>query len=271
MKVNTCYQFLKLNLLLVLLPLLTMSVPPIANAQVYDYKFDGREDNLKVFPQMSHVWGQENLSYLYDKKSDVTFMRVFVPRGAIDPGSMKKRGLPRGGAGFKTKVFSAGVSHALLSYSVRFPENFNFVRGGKLPGLYGGLGNSGGNLPNGTDGFSFRLMWGKNGKGSVYAYLPTSTQWGTGLLRHQFGFIPGRWHRLTQELILNDVGLTNGKLRMWIDGKFIGEDINLKVRSVERLLIDGMFFEVFFGGNDDSWAAKDDTYIDFKDVVLRGY
>lgn len=70
-----------------------------------------------------------------------------------------------------------------LSYAVRFSSNFNFVLGGKLPGLYGGIGNTGGNIPDGTDGFSTRYMWGRNGVGEVYAYLPTSQQYGTGIGR----------------------------------------------------------------------------------------
>lgn len=50
----------------------------------------------------------------------------------------------------------------LLSYEVAFDSDFNWVKGGKLPGLRGGPsvdGCAGGAEPNGTDCFSSRLMW----------------------------------------------------------------------------------------------------------------
>lgn len=62
----------------------------------------------------------------------------------------------------------------LLSYELAFDEGFNWVKGGKLPGLRGGPdpdGCSGGNEPNGTDCFSTRLMWRKNGAGEGMRFV----------------------------------------------------------------------------------------------------
>jgi hypothetical protein len=56
----------------------------------------------------------------------------------------------------------------MLSYEIAFDSSFNWVKGGKVPGLRGGPnpdGCSGGNKPNGSDCFSARLMWRKNGAG----------------------------------------------------------------------------------------------------------
>lgn len=55
----------------------------------------------------------------------------------------------------------------LLSYELAFDENFQWVKGGKLPGLRGGKdsdGCEGGSLPNGTDCWSARLMWRMDGE-----------------------------------------------------------------------------------------------------------
>lgn len=220
--------------------------------------------------ELEGYWGIDNTSVLYDEVDGIWLLRVFIPKGSIDPGSMLRKSKHRGGAGFKLRALAPGVSHAVLSYKVRFPVDFDFVRGGKLPGLFGGKGNSGGKIPDGTDGFSFRLMWGPNGIGTVYAYLPTSTLYGTNLLKGKFRFTPGRWHEIKQEVLLNSPGVSNGVLRMWIDNQFIGEIGNLSVRSVSTLKIEGLFFDVFFGGNDMSWASTQDTYIDFADFTLRG-
>lgn len=56
----------------------------------------------------------------------------------------------------------------LLSYEVAFDSDFDWVKGGKLPGLRGGPdpdGCSGGNASTGSNCFSSRLMWRTNGKG----------------------------------------------------------------------------------------------------------
>jgi len=56
----------------------------------------------------------------------------------------------------------------LLSYELAFDSNFNWVQGGKLPGLRGGPDVndcSGGAEPDGTNCFSTRLMWRKNAQG----------------------------------------------------------------------------------------------------------
>jgi hypothetical protein len=65
----------------------------------------------------------------------------------------------------------------MVSYDIAFDSGFDWVKGGKLPGLRGGpnsTGCSGGNEPNGTDCFSARVMWRVNGKGEgTYVYRST--------------------------------------------------------------------------------------------------
>lgn len=56
----------------------------------------------------------------------------------------------------------------ILSYEVAFDTNYDWVLGGKLPGVRGGPdpdGCSGGNASTGSNCFSSRLMWRKNGQG----------------------------------------------------------------------------------------------------------
>lgn len=242
-----------------------------AQGQPQTTTFANLKQGMASFPAIRNNWGMTNISFLTDETDQSTFMRVIVPKGAIDPGTMSHRGLPRGGAGFKSPVVQGGADRALLSYRVRFPLGYDFVRGGKLPGLYGGTGNSGGFIPTGADGFSFRLMWEKDGKGEVYAYIPSSIKYGTGFFRGQFRFIPGKWHQITEELKLNTPGKSDGVLRFWLDGSLAGEQNDILIRTVDTLKIDGLFFDFFFGGGDDSWAPPHDTYVDFASFRLIAY
>ena len=84
--------------------------------------------------------------------------------------------------------FSTSKPSLLLSYSVYFPADFDFVKGGKLPGLYSSTGfmnSSTGTIDANTDScsggagneagkscWSIRLMWRENGEGELYLYLP---------------------------------------------------------------------------------------------------
>ena len=67
---------------------------------------------------------------------------------------------------------------------------------------------------------------------------------------------------------LNTPGLADGSLHMRLDGQDAGAAHRLRLRDVASLRLDGVFFDLFFGGNDDSWAARDDTYVEFADFQV---
>lgn len=213
-------------------------------------------------------WGAENTSFHVEDGISGKFLRVFYPLGSLDPATMKREGRRFGGIGFKRKVFDAPAQCATLTYKVRFPQNFDFVRGGKLPGMYGGVGNSGGRMPTGLDGFSTRFMWLSGGRGQVYAYLPTSVNYGTSIGAGQFSFIRGVWNSLRQEVRLNQPGYNDGRIRVWLNGNNVVDQGNLRFRDVHQLGIDGVFFDTFFGGNDDSWRSSQDTHADFAEFNI---
>lgn len=225
-------------------------------------------NGLDGWGQLTNRWGLDNHEYLSDADAAGRVLRVHLRRGSIDPGSMLRRGLPRSGTGFKAALIPGGADSATLSYKLRFPAGFDFVRGGKLPGLFGGTGNSGGAMPTGHDGFSLRLMWRRHGDGEVYAYLPTSQGHGTSLLRGQWRFEPGRWFAVRQHVVLNTPGRSDGLVRMWLDGRAVGEAHGLRMRDTGALRLDGVFVDIFFGGSDDSWAASADTHIDLAEFSL---
>ena len=196
-------------------------------------------------------WGISNTDTLRDSTGQ-TFMRVTYPAGGVGEG-----------AEWKGKPFTPRES-VHLRYDVRFPTGFDFVRGGKLPGLYGGTGNSGGNIPDGTDGWSTRLMWRADGKGEVYAYLPTSETWGTRIGTGNWDFAAdGQWHTVEQKVTLNTIGSRNGEIKIWYDGVEVVHATGLTFRTTSTLKVDGVFFSTFFGGNDASWAPPRTVHADF--------
>ncbi|MEL6382048.1 MAG: polysaccharide lyase [Cyanobacteria bacterium J06626_18] len=219
--------------------------------------------------QSGKSWGFDNLEILEDSQSGFEqILRVHYPAGSASPVVAREEGVPMGGAQFYTDLALPPQTKLRLSYSVRFSEDFDFVKGGKLPGLFGGEGNSGGNIPDGTDGFSTRLMWRQDGDGEVYAYLPASEGYGTSIGRGSWRFEPGVWYQIEQEVRLNHPERADGQIRLWVDGELVIDEADVNFRTVESLQIDGLFFSTFFGGGDASWATPRDVYVDFAEFVV---
>lgn len=65
------------------------------------------------------------------------------------------------GAGAGAAGTATGLGTYLVSYAVAFADGFDFVKGGKLPGLRGGTpsGCSGGVKSDGTACFTSRIVW----------------------------------------------------------------------------------------------------------------
>lgn len=208
-------------------------------------------------------FGLENLEVRRDPQFGQV-LRVHYPEGSASPTVSEEEGAPVGGAQLYLEPRSGVPADRLhLRYYVRFPRGFDYVKGGKLPGLYGGTVTGGRRSPDGTDGFSTRFMWRRNGEGEVYAYLATSEEEGTSLGRGSWRFRPGEWQLIEQEVSLNEPGRPDGRIRVWLDGREVLDESNLVFRTVDTLKIEGLFFSTFFGGSDLSWATPKETAVEF--------
>jgi hypothetical protein len=193
-----------------------------------------------------------------------TLLRVAYPAGSAS----RSAGGIDGGMQAYLQLPGGPVDALELTYQVRFPPGFDFVKGGKLPGLYGGTVTGGRHIPDGTDGFSTRYMWRAGGDGEVYAYLPTSQEHGTSLGRGCWRFPTGRWTGIRQRVLLNHPGQADGRVTVWQDGRQVLDSPGLEFRTTDGLRIQGLFFSTFFGGSDTSWASPVDQYADFAGFTL---
>ncbi|WWC94571.1 hypothetical protein V866_001418 [Kwoniella sp. B9012] len=159
-------------------------------------------------------------------------LQILYPSGSINPGNK-----PQGGAEFYAAPLDiTKATNASLEYSVYFPPDFDFVKGGKLPGLYGGhKGCSGGNAA--EDCFSTRLMWRAGGQGELYLYAPKDRQtpslcqtppksicdaaYGLSIGRGAWKFALGDWTTVRQDVWLNTPGQNDGGFNIWVNGQLI--------------------------------------------------
>ena len=206
----------------------------------------------------------ENVRVREDAGPGSPVLRVSYPKGSASF-SLSRRGRPLGGASFYAPFARAGeVSAVCLRYQVRFPRGFDFVRGGKLPGLYAGKAPSGGEEVTGRNGWSVRLMWREGGEGELYEYVVNKPgKHGLRVGKGAFRFETGRWISVDLELVPNEVGERDGRARLWIDGGAVIEQDGIVFRTAESRSEIGLMFSTFFGGNDESWATTKDEHVDF--------
>ena len=238
--------------------------PLVASLQANDWIQSGKQAIRSDFAS-TRDWGtEENLLLLNPLDSGLAepALRVLYPKNSSSPSDADEEGVPRGGLGFYTaeKAF-AGSDRACLRYRVRFEEGFDFVKGGKLPGLYGGEAPSGGEEATGENGFSLRLMWREQGQGELYPYLVDLE--GESIGRGTWHFPSGRWIEVEQEVILNAPDKNNGVARIWIDSWPVLERRDLTYRTTDKVGIDGLMFSTFFGGTGEEWRTPHDQHADF--------
>jgi hypothetical protein len=200
------------------------------------------------------------------------------PEGKLSDGDMLNF-YTAGPEGFDT----TNAKEVLFTFQVWFNDDFDFVKGGKLPGLYGGTSTTGGKSCSGGDQrddcFSARGMWRTDGAGELYNYFPfeqnycntpdsgngvvtvcESGGYGASVDRGAFTFPKGKWVSLAQRLKLNDPGQANGEQELFVDGVSKIKHTDVQIRGTDDVRIQGVMAQSFFGGSKDEFRPpKDET------------
>lgn len=195
-------------------------------------------------------------------------LEIKYPKGKV--------GQEQDGGGAQWRLRFEKLEKCTVEYSVMFPIGFDFVKGGKLPGLSGGTSPGGGKKSDGSDGFSARIMWREGGAIFQYMYWmerAPDKKWGDDLPwkdieGNSLYFIPGKWHTLKTEIILNTPGEKDGKITSWLDEKLALSQQGA-FRAKEAIFgIDSLNFTTFFGGNTTEWAPTKDEKVYFSDFRI---
>ena len=143
-----------------------------------------------------------------------------------------------------------GKTSACLSYHVLLPADFEFHRGGALPGMVGAEGDERG------DGFLVRLAWRYKGGGVTLRTTENGVTRAEPAERQAFELPRGRWVKLEQEVVVNTPKGSDGVLRVWVDGALAIQRTDMAYRAKPEVTIAGVSVDLFRGtGPDDSQAA----------------
>jgi len=244
-----------------------LSKPPLAKGQSWTIDFDQHQTGNYTEQQLNSDWNKpkwimgRNLISVIDGEQAYSgkSLKLTYLKGKSSCKHPRHCILWRADLGTKLDK---------LYYGFRFKlsDDFDFIKGGKLPGISGGNGNTGGEIPNGKDGWSVRMMWNDEGKPVQYVYHPDQKgKYGDALFWNTQGKIPrGKWHTVQTFVQLNTPKKKDGRIVTWFNGKKILEKEDLRFRDINGLEIDRFLFVSFFGGHGPEWAPqKDETaYID---------
>jgi hypothetical protein len=186
-------------------------------------------------------------------------MTVTYAKGSSAPSA----GAPYGGAQLCVPFAGGSAADVTISYDVRFPVGFQWVKGGKLPGVYGGKQPFSGGKHN-PNGWSMRLMWRENGTAEVYGYITNSTGYGDDWTGGGLAFqADGQWHHLAEHIHVNSPGGSDGYVTLSYDGTVYINKTGLAITSTNTP-VSGLYFSTFYGGHDATWSPSADMHIDYR-------
>jgi len=252
-----------------------------SNGVLFAQDFDGSPLGLYSGKRLAADWGK----LIWHSGFDEGRARI------VDAGAESGRALeitytaggigPSAGASFKTDIPKRASATGLpaelyLSYDVQFAPGFDFVKGGKLPGLCGynvdkksreGC-NTGGGFPDGYDGWSARGMWRAGGALENYVYNASQKKFYGDSERWGVSAKPGRWHAVQHRVVMNTPGQKDGILEAWMDGQKVLSLTGVEYRKTNRIGVNLFYFSTFFGGNTPSWAPATDQTIRYDNFVI---
>jgi hypothetical protein len=114
--------------------------------------FENHKLGLYDIATFINDWGSEPRRGVKEKRCKI----VKKKNGKVLEITIPKDTESKGGSFWRLDL-PKNLTDVTFEYDIMFGEKFNFVRGGKLPGLAGGTAPGGGSKD--KDGFSARLMW----------------------------------------------------------------------------------------------------------------
>lgn len=163
------------------------------------------------------------------------------------------------------KLHDCGIGgrvSAVIEYSVQWLASHQWVRGGKLPGVYGGSATNfaPSRIPSGLDGFTVRPTWLANGGAQLYVWDMKAGPYGRGPARSGV-FRAGQMQRLRLAVTLNTPGRADGVVTLDVDGRRVLALNDLQARSTDAMTLTGCFWCVFYGGGTPDYAPTADQHI----------
>ncbi|MFH0759147.1 MAG: LamG-like jellyroll fold domain-containing protein [Bacteroidota bacterium] len=246
---------------------------------VWKQDFNNSPLGLYTREQVNKDWNNPNWAAGTDKTYIVDLYGDRAMKFNIPPGTTNSWD----GGGEWWAPLPPGHEEMYFSYNVMFRPGFDWVLGGKLPGL-GGVDNPTGGIEMPFEaGFTARYMWTEvkesdpnypDGKFIFYVYHHNkSGKYGDAIALGEttYPVDDSIWHNLCMRVVLNTVyadgGAADGLIEFFLDGKHITTRYGLKYRNLSSIWIDTQHIVTFFGGSGDEYAPTVNEWMLFDDFA----
>jgi hypothetical protein len=164
-----------------------------------------------------------------------------------------------------------------ISYIVKFGNEFDFAKGGKLHGLASSRVVSGGMERKKDGGWSVRVAFGKSGSLGVYYYLHKDQQeFGNFRFFENFKFDNDVEYKIKLNVKINSIGKDDGRICLNVDETkgFCIKNLEFCDLDCNNSYIEKFLFSVFHGGSNVSYSPRDlagnpnTVSIDFREVKI---
>jgi hypothetical protein len=197
-------------------------------------------------------WGVLENAKIYKTPEGAPALQINMPK------TVATESAPAAASGLGFSWLPSGLSQAssaCLSYKIWLPADFDFAKGGVLPGLFGEdpANVAANSATEAKPGFATRLRWAAEGR--IEARVATADLPNGGTFRIQtetFEIPRGRWVQFDQEVILNEPNSKNGVMRLWIDGALKFESESVGWRSSTAGSFQGVAADVHYIARDGS-------------------
>lgn len=144
------------------------------------------------------------------------------------------------GMGFTWTPRNAGkAAAACLTYSVFMSKDFDFAKGGRLPGFVAATPDQDATAAP----VSSRVAWRDSGALELRVQMADWPEPRRLTGDKTYTLPRGQWVSLEQEIVLNSPGAKDGLLRVWADGTMILEKKNLALREKPDTQVSGVLAE----------------------------
>jgi len=175
---------------------------------------------------------------------------------------------------FKKKTGSE-PEEIYFRYYLRFGDDWDPQRGGKLPGIGGTYGRAGwgGRPSDGRNGWSARGQFngrrdGRTPIGFYCYHADMKGRYGSSWIwqNDKRGYLENnRWYCIEQYAKMNTPGKNDGVLRGWVDGELAFEKTDVRMRDADHLKIESIWINIYHGG---TWPAPSDDHLFIDNIVV---
>ncbi|MBN2215337.1 MAG: fibronectin type III domain-containing protein [Bacteroidales bacterium] len=257
---------------------------PVDPSKVFDihfkHDFENNTPGVYCFDEWEKDWNypgtaayteSDNTVYIEennDPEQGSNVMRFIFPQGSYAGSAIT------GGGGWEAPLRNT-FDEIYFSYRIKFKPGFEWVHGGKIPGLMGGPTWDGWYGPPYEAGFRNFLMWSEEPTIAHYYYYHGQThEYGATSLWNTY-IESGEWFTMTLRIVMNTIsgeyGNDDAVLEGFIDGQLVSQITGLTLRNLSHIGIDKMLVGSFFGGSSPDFAATRDEWIDMDDFIAFSY